>query len=76
MNETALQTEIRKHVARALERGKQPNNLYREIITEIEKPMFDEALINSRGNQTKAAINLGVYRGFLRERLKKHGMIK
>ncbi|CAL1329359.1 DNA-binding transcriptional regulator Fis [Candidatus Providencia siddallii] len=49
-------------------------NLYELVLTEIEQPLLDMVMQYSRGNQTKAALIMGINRGTLRKKLKKYGM--
>ncbi|VFP81549.1 helix-turn-helix domain-containing protein [Buchnera aphidicola] len=48
---------------------KKENNLYPMFLSEIEKPLFDIVMQYTRGNQTKAALILGINRGTLRKKL-------
>ncbi|VFP83746.1 helix-turn-helix domain-containing protein [Buchnera aphidicola] len=48
---------------------KTENNLYQMFLSEIEKPLFDSIMQYTRGNQTKAALILGINRGTLRKKL-------
>ncbi|CRK85602.1 DNA-binding protein Fis [Candidatus Providencia siddallii] len=50
------------------------NNLYQLILAEIEQPLLDIVMQYSRGNQTKAALIMGINRGTLRKKLKKYDM--
>lgn len=50
------------------------NDLYELVLAEVEKPLLDMVMQYTRGNQTRAAILLGINRGTLRKKLKKHGM--
>ena len=52
------------------------NNAHENLMTLLEKPLFEEALIKTYGNITKAAEILGISRCTFRKRLKKHGLIK
>ncbi|MEN8282586.1 helix-turn-helix domain-containing protein [Acinetobacter gerneri] len=42
---------------------------YNKAITVIEKALFENVLISTRGNMTKAAEILGINRGTLRKKL-------
>lgn len=42
---------------------------YRTLLVEFEKVMLEEALVMTRGNQTRAAVVLGLNRGTLRKKL-------
>ncbi|MGI4816614.1 MAG: helix-turn-helix domain-containing protein [Janthinobacterium lividum] len=48
---------------------KNDNNLYQRFLSEIEKPLFDNIMQYTRGNQTQAALILGINRGTLRKKL-------
>lgn len=47
---------------------------YQCAIDQLEKTLISETLIVARGNQTKAAIILGLNRGTLRKKLAKHDL--
>lgn len=49
-------------------------DLYDLILEQVEKPLFEIVLKNTRGNMSKAAHLLGINRGTLRTRLKKYGI--
>ncbi|RTY07408.1 protein ninH [Acinetobacter baumannii] len=51
-------------------------NAHAEVMALLEKPLLEETLIKTRGNQTKAAELLGLNRGTLRQRLKAHNILK
>lgn len=56
--------------------GGQPiNELYDIVLAEIERPFFEVVLKHTKGNQSKAAIILGLSRGTLRKKLKMHGFL-
>ena len=54
--------------------GKEVNDLYDLVLAEVEKPLLDQIMQHTRGNQTKAATMMGINRGTLRKKLKKYGM--
>ena len=54
---------------------KLPSNLHREVIDEVEKPLLENALKFTNGNQSKAAMMLGINRATLRTKMKRHGML-
>ena len=56
--------------------GQTPADLYDMVIAEIEAPLFEIVMDHTRGNQSKAAILLGISRGTLRKKLKIYGIIE
>lgn len=54
--------------------GHDASDLYELVISQVEKPLFEVVMQNTRGNITKAATLLGMNRGTLRSRLKKYGL--
>ncbi|ABR74021.1 DNA-binding transcriptional regulator Fis [Bisgaard Taxon 10/6] len=54
--------------------GEDATDLYELVLSEVEHPMLDMVMQYTRGNQTRAALMLGVNRGTLRKKLKKYGM--
>jgi len=67
---------LRECVRDALERylsqldGHAPAGLFDLVMSEVEAPMLETVLRHTRGNQSKAAVVLGVNRGTLRKKLK------
>lgn len=49
-------------------------NLYELVLAEVEKPLLEEVMTHTRGNQTRASIMMGINRGTLRKKLKQYGM--
>jgi len=49
--------------------GHVANNVYEMVISEVEKPLFEIVMQQTRGNQTKAAALLGINRSTLRKKL-------
>jgi len=49
--------------------GYSANGLYALVMEEVERPLFESVMIHTRGNQTKAAVLLGISRGTLRKKL-------
>jgi Fis family transcriptional regulator len=74
-------TPLRDHVAETLRiyfhnlGGQAPSNLYDLVLREVEPPLLDIVMKFTRGNQTRAAIILGLNRGTLRKKLRQHGLI-
>jgi len=54
--------------------GHDAHNLYRMVVGEVEKPLFEAVLDYARGNQSHAADLLGINRGTLRKKLREHGL--
>jgi Fis family transcriptional regulator, factor for inversion stimulation protein len=50
------------------------SNVYEMVLAEVEIPLLKRVLKYTRGNQSKAAIVLGISRGTLRKKLKIYGM--
>lgn len=51
-------------------------NVYELVLKEIEAPLLEVVMRYTRGNQSKAAILLGLSRGTLRKKLKIYGFIE
>jgi len=49
--------------------GQTPANLYSLVLAEVEKPLIEMVLKLTNGNQSKAAIILGISRGTLRKKM-------
>ncbi len=49
--------------------------IYDMVLAEIETPLLERVLEHTRGNQTQAAIVLGLNRGTLRKKLKRYKLI-
>ena len=49
--------------------GQTPANLYSLVLAEVEKPLLEMVLKLTNGNQSKAAIILGISRGTLRKKM-------
>jgi Fis family transcriptional regulator len=68
------------HVRESLERyfdelnGQAPSDLYDLVLSEIEQPMLEVVMAQTRGNLSKAATFLGLNRATLRKKLKKYGI--
>jgi Fis family transcriptional regulator len=56
--------------------GTKPNNMYELVLRQIEKPLFEAILENTKGNQSRAAEILGLNRGTLRKKLRSYNLHK
>lgn len=73
----SLQERIQQIVAGffAMLTDDSPRNLYDIALAELELPLLTEVMKRTKGNQSKAAVLLGVSRGTLRKKLKIYGFI-
>lgn len=51
-------------------------DLYDQVVSRVEKPMFELVMDSVKGNQVRAAKVLGINRNTLRERLRKYELLK
>ena len=71
-------TPLREHVAETLRiyfhnlGGQATNNLYDLVLREVEPPLLEKVMKFTCGNQTKAAVILGLNRGTLRKKLRQY----
>jgi len=71
---------LRNHAERALSdyfsslNGHRPARLYDLVIREVEEPLFRAVLDYAEGNQSEAAVILGINRGTLRKKLRELGL--
>jgi Fis family transcriptional regulator, factor for inversion stimulation protein len=78
--EKVIQKPLRDSVKRALKDyfaqldGEDANGIYELFMAEVEEPFLDILMQYTRGNQTRAALMMGINRGTLRKKLKKYGM--
>ncbi len=72
----SLQETVRNSVRNYLEDlgDHDPNDLYKMVLAEMEKPLLEEVMRWSGYNQCKTAIALGISRGTLRKKLRMHGL--
>jgi DNA-binding protein Fis len=79
-NDKIVKRPLRTSVKQALKNyflklhNKNITNLYEIALAEIEQPLLDIVMQYTRGNQTRAALIMGINRGTLRKKLKKYGM--
>lgn len=54
--------------------GQDVSGLYELVLAEVEQPLLDMVMQYTRGNQTRAAMMMGINRGTLRKKLKQYKM--
>lgn len=73
--------EISLCVARALDRyfadldGEAPAGVYDMVLRQVERPMLESVMRRANGNQSQAALILGITRNTLRRKLTEHGLL-
>jgi Fis family transcriptional regulator len=55
--------------------GQAVSDIYNMVLAEIEAPLLEVVMKNTRQNQTKASEILGLNRGTLRKKLKQYGLL-
>jgi len=55
--------------------GQAVSDVYNMVLAEIEAPLLEVVMRNTRQNQTKASEMLGLNRGTLRKKLKQYGLL-
>ena len=71
---------LRESVHRSLQNylmqleGHPPANIHTMVLREMEIPLLEVILKYTKGNQSKAAILLGLSRGTLRKKIKQYGI--
>lgn len=71
---------LRDHVATSIRRylgdldGSDNGDLYEIALRELEIPLFAEVLDHCEGNQSRAAMMLGIHRATLRKKLREYGL--
>lgn len=72
---------LREQVSRSVEHyfelmeGEQASDLYSLVLAEVEAPLLAAVMRHTRGNQSRAAIVLGLNRGTLRTKLKQYNLL-
>ncbi len=56
-------------------RGTEPDNLHEMLVEVVEKPLLEIVMRQAQGNQSKAAMWLGLNRNTLRKKLLAHKLI-
>lgn len=54
--------------------GQPVTGIYQMVMAEVEAPLLESVMRYTKGNQSKAAIVLGINRGTLRNKLKIYGV--
>jgi len=71
---------LRSHAEQALNEyfsslnGHRPARVYDMVLREVEEPLFRAVLDYAAGNQSRAAVILGINRGTLRKKLRELGL--
>ncbi len=79
--QTVKHQTLRDSVGHALENyfrqvdGEHISDLYQMVLAEVEAPLLEAVMQNTRSNQSKASIMLGLNRGTLRKKLKQYNML-
>lgn len=70
-SELSLQESVNQSLQQYITKldGQTPANLYSLVLAEVEKPLLEMVLKLTNGNQSKAAIILGISRGTLRKKM-------
>jgi Fis family transcriptional regulator len=55
--------------------GQEVTDVYSMVLAEIEAPLLEVVMRNTRQNQTRASKILGLNRGTLRKKLKQYGLL-
>jgi len=77
---TGKELPLRGYTERALHdyfsnlNGHRPARLYDLVLREVEEPLFRTVLDYSKGNQSRAAVILGINRATLRKKLRELGL--
>ena len=54
--------------------GHAASELHQMVIAEVEQPLFETVMRHTEGNQTRAAVMLGISRSTLRKKLSIYGL--
>lgn len=54
--------------------GQAPSNLYDLVLQEVEPPLLESVMKFTQGNQSRAALILGINRGTLRKKLRQYDL--
>jgi Fis family transcriptional regulator len=73
---------LRQHTEEAISsyfaslNGDSPGELYDLVLGEVEQPLFKAVMDYTDGNQSQAAVILGINRGTLRKKLKIYSLLQ
>jgi len=56
--------------------GIEPSGMWDMVMTCVEKPLLESAMQRAQGNQSRAAVYLGITRNTLRKKLLSHRLIE
>jgi len=56
-------------------RGTEPDNLHEMLVAVVEKPLLEIVMRQADGNQSRAALWLGLNRNTLRKKLVEHKLL-
>lgn len=73
----SLETSVRQSLQQYFSQldGQTPANLYNLVLQQIEKPLLEMVLHLTNGNQSRAAIVMGISRGTLRKKMAQYDML-
>jgi Fis family transcriptional regulator len=81
IHENSQEQSLRSNVEATMENyfrhldGQSVTDVYDMVLQEVEAPLLEIVMKNTRQNQTKAAELLGLNRGTLRKKLKRYGLL-
>lgn len=81
MNDNVQEQSLRSSVESTMENyfhhldGQSVTDVYDMVLQEVEAPLLEIVMKNTRQNQTKAAELLGLNRGTLRKKLKRYSLL-
>jgi Fis family transcriptional regulator len=77
MSKKQIQDAVRVSMERYFKdlRGTEPDNLHEMLVGVVEKPLLEIVMRHAQGNQSKAAVWLGLNRNTLRKKLVHHKLV-
>jgi Fis family transcriptional regulator, factor for inversion stimulation protein len=79
-SEASRESELASTVRRVMKQyfrdldGEQASQVYDMVVGTVERPLLEVVLMQTKGNQTRAAEILGINRNTLRKKLAQHGL--